>query len=74
MAVPGSERFDVPNIDKKRVQILGMSGDLASVMDLESYETIDIPFHESIRNDIAAEKNGEMWIVEEKKMLMRVVN
>ena len=74
VAVPGSERFDVPNIDKKRVQILNMSGDLVTVMDLESYETIDIQFHENIRNVIAPEKYGEMWIVEEKKMLMRVTN
>ena len=73
VAVPGSERFDVPNIEKKRVQILSMSGDLATVMDLESYETIDIPFHENIRNNIAPEKYGEMWVVEGKKMLMRVV-
>ncbi len=74
VAVPGSERFDVPNMDKKRVQILSMSGDVVTVMDLESYETIDIPFHENIRNEIVAEKYGEMWIIEEKKMLMRVTN
>ncbi len=74
VAVPGSERFDVPNMDKKRVQILSLRDDKVSVMDLESYETIDIPYHESIKEKIIPEKNGEMWIVEEKKMLMKVAN
>src|SRR3989338_10768419 len=36
IAVPGGDRFDIPNIEKKRVQILTVSDDRVSVMDLES--------------------------------------
>src|SRR3989338_5239631 len=44
VAVPGSERFDVPMIEKKKAQVLSVADSSASIMDLESYETIDIVF------------------------------
>src|SRR3989344_7391853 len=44
ITVPGSERFDVPNIEKRKAQVLSVSDSTASVMDLENYETIDLPF------------------------------
>jgi translation initiation factor 5A len=73
LAVPGHERFDVPNVDKRRVQILSFNEQTASVMDLESYETYDVPFHEEVKNDLAEEKQAELWDIEGKKMLMRVL-
>ena len=51
VAVPGHERFDVPLIEKKKAQILSVSGDKASVMDSESFETFDIAIDEEIKND-----------------------
>jgi len=72
VAVPGSTRFDVPMIDKRRAQILSVSGDKASVMDLESYETLDLPFIPEVKDQLAPEKNVEYWDVEGKKVIMRV--
>jgi translation initiation factor 5A len=73
IAVPGGERFEVPNVDKRRGQVLSVSGDRASVMDLESYETLDLPFMEEVKNDLAVEKQIEYWDVEGKKVIMRVM-
>ena len=73
VAVPGGDRFDVPNVEKNRVQILSVNGDMASVMDLESYENFDVPFIEELKDDIAAEKQAECWDIEGKKMIMRVM-
>lgn len=73
ITVPGHERFDVPMVEKKRVQILSGEGDNASVMDLESYETIDVPVHPDIRDQVVADKQAESWDIEGKKMLMRVL-
>ncbi len=73
IAVPGSERFEVPLVEKRRCQILGITGDKASVMDLESYETFDLPFLEEIKDQLAPEKNAEYWDVEGKKVIMRVM-
>jgi len=72
VGVPGSHRFDVPMVDKKRAQVLNVSETTASIMDLESYETLDMPFMEDIKNDIAPEKQVEYWDIEGKKVIMRV--
>jgi len=56
LACPGAERFEVPMIEKKRAQVLSVSGDKASVMDLESYETIELPYLQELKDQLAPEK------------------
>jgi len=73
LACPGSERFEVPMIDKKRAQVLSVSESTASVMDLESYETIEIPFIPELKEQLAPEKKVEYWDIEGKKVIMRVM-
>lgn len=73
LAVAGHERFEVPLIEKKRAQVLSVSDSNASIMDLDSYETIDVPFMEEIKDALAPEKQVEYWDVEGKKMIMRVM-
>jgi len=73
VAVPGHERFEVPMIEKKRAQVLTISDSTASVMDLESYETLDLPFMEEIKDELAPEKQVEYWDIEGKKVIMRVI-
>ncbi|MBI2631731.1 translation initiation factor IF-5A [Candidatus Pacearchaeota archaeon] len=71
-AIPGSTRFEVPMIQKKRAQVLTLSEKSASVMDLESFETLDVPFNEELKDQIAPEKQVEYWDIEGKKAIMRV--
>src|SRR3989344_3878836 len=52
LVVPGHERFDVPNVEKKRAQVLSVGEETASVMDLESYETLDYRFDESLKDKL----------------------
>jgi len=73
VAVPGDTRFEVPMIDKRKAQVLSVSDITASIMDLESYETIDVPFLEEIKTELAPEKQVEYWDIEGKKTIMRVL-
>jgi translation initiation factor 5A len=73
VAVPGDERFDVPLIEKRRAQVLTVGDSTASVMDLESYETLDLPFQEEVKAELAPEKQVEYWDIEGKKAIMRVL-
>ncbi len=75
VAVPGSERFEVPLIEKKKAQVLNVmpATSTASVMDLESYETFDIPYVDDVKDKIASEKQVEYWDIEGKKAIMRVL-
>ena len=74
VAVPGHERFEVPLVEKKRAQILSVSGNTASVMDSESFETFDIPISEDIQSEVVEGKDAEYWIIEGIKVIKRVIN
>lgn len=73
IAVNGGEKFEVPLVEKHKAQVLSVSENKASIMDLESYETLDIPFIEDIKEELAPEKQVEYWDVEGKKVIMRVL-
>jgi len=73
VAVPGHERFDVPLVEKRKAQVLNVAETTASVMDLESYETLDLPFMEELKDNIASEKQVEYWDIEGKKFIMRII-
>ncbi len=70
IAVPGHERFEVPMIDKRKGQVLSL-GDRASVMDLESFETIDMEVPEDIKEEVEAGSTVEYWDVDGKKVIKR---
>lgn len=72
LACPGAERFEVPMIEKKKAQVLSVSDTTASVMDLESYETIDIAYLPELKEQLVPEKQVEYWDIEGKKVIMRV--
>jgi translation initiation factor 5A len=72
LACPGAERFEVPMIEKKRAQVLNVGESTASIMDLESYETIEIPYLPELKEQLAPEKQVEYWDIEGKKIIMRV--
>jgi len=73
VAVPGSERFEVPLIEKKKAQILSVNNEtnIANVMDLESFETIDLPMVEELRGQINPEDQVEYMVIEEKQKIIK---
>lgn len=73
IAVPGSEKFDVPLVEKHRAQVLSVSENTASVMDLETYETMDLAFMPEIKSDLSPEKQVEYWDIEGKKVIMKIL-
>lgn len=73
IAVSGGERFEVPLVEKKKAQVLSVSENKASVMDLENYETLDMPFLDELKDSIAPEKEVEYWDIEGKRVIMKVL-
>ncbi len=68
--VPGHERFEVPLINKRKAQILSI-GDKINVMDLESFETLEIEANQEIKSQFKENDNIEYWDVEGEKVLRR---
>ena len=71
--IPGGENLEVPLLEKKRAQILNVSGDKASVMDLENFETIELPYDEELKGKLASEQQVEYWDVEGYKVIMTLL-
>lgn len=72
VAVPGHERFEVPLVDKRKGQVLSM-GDKVSIMDLESFETLDVECDEEIRGELGENDNVEYWDIEGLRIIKRKV-
>lgn len=70
---PGHERLEVPLIEKRKAQVLSVSEDKASVMDLESFETLDMQIEESVKDKIKEEKQVEYWRINEQNIIKRIM-
>lgn len=71
IAVPGHERFEVPMIEKRKGQILSV-GEKASLMDLESFETVEIDIHDEMKKELKENDTVEYWVIEGRKLIKRV--
>jgi len=68
--VPGHERLEVPIVNKRKGQVLSL-GENISVMDLESFETLEVPCLEDIKSQLQENSNVEYWDVEGAKIVKR---
>lgn len=69
---PGHERLEVPNIDKRRGQIISISGNDANMMDVETFETITLPIPEDVP-DVKEGIQVEYWDIEGIKVIKRAI-
>jgi len=68
--MPGHDKLEVPMVEKKKGQVLSI-GDKISIMDLESFETIDVPCSSEIKSQLTENCNVEYWDIEGKKIVKR---
>jgi len=73
IVVPGHERFQVPMINKLKGQVLSIEGEKASIMDLESFETMDITISQDAKEEIKEGDNIEYWDIGGKKIIKRKI-
>jgi translation initiation factor 5A len=69
---PSSSDCDVPIIDKKKAQVVSVSGDNVQLMDSDTYEVYDLPITEEFRGKIAAGQQVEVIEAMGKRGLLRV--
>ena len=70
--VPGHDKLEVPLVDKRKAQVLSKADRKASVMDLESFETIKIDCpDEEVFNSLEENGNCEYWDIESEKIIKR---
>ncbi len=73
IVMPGHERIEVPMIDKRKGQVLSIAGNRASVMDLESFETLDMDIPEELKPEVDTNSSVEYWDIEGLKIIKRKI-
>ena len=71
MVAPVTEKCKVPMIDKRKVQILNISGSQAQVMDMETYQNFELPVSD---NEKAALSPGSEVLIMESMGKMKFWN
>ncbi len=71
--VGGHDKLDSPMINKNKAQVLSIMDDKASVMDLESYETMEMAMPEELKSTVKDGDQVEYWDVEGNKIIKRKV-
>jgi len=71
--VPGTDRFEIPMVEKRKGQILSIGGDRVSIMDLENFETLELKCPEELKSELEVNSNVEYWDIEGVKIIKRKV-
>ena len=69
---PSDGDVEVPIVERKRAQVVSVSGDSAQLMDLESYETFEVTVPEDMRSEVESGKEIQYMQVMGRKLLLRV--
>ena len=70
--MPGGDKVEVPIIEKKTAQVLSVKGDMANVMDMESYETFDLKIPEELKDKVKDGIQVIYWIMLDQKIIMQI--
>ncbi len=65
----GHDRLQSPIINKRVCQILNISGDMANCMDMETYETMDIPIPPEFKGKYTEGGEAAYWVMGSLKVL-----
>ncbi len=66
---PASTEIDVPLVDKRVGQVLSISGNIAQLMDMETYETFDATIPEEMKGSVKEGGEVTYWIIMGRKMI-----
>jgi len=69
---PASENVPVPMIEKKSAQVLSISGDVANLMDEETYETFDLEIPEELKESVEPNAKVIYWDILGDKVMKQL--
>ncbi|MEM2020677.1 MAG: translation initiation factor IF-5A [Zestosphaera sp.] len=75
LVAPVDQKVEVPMIDKRTAQVIAMVGSSVQIMDLETYETLEIelPPEGELRSKLAIGAEVEYWNILGRRKIMRVL-
>lgn len=72
VVMPGHDNIEVPIIEKRTAQVLSVHGDIANVMDSETYETFDLKIPEEFKSQVVEGSSVLYWTILNEKVIKQV--
>ena len=69
---PGHDNIDVPIVDKKSAQVLSVTGNMANLMDSETYETFDLEIPEELQGQVTPGVSIVYWEILDSRVMKQV--
>ncbi len=63
---------EVPVVEKKSAQVMSVNGDVASVMDLESYETFELKIPEELKGQVKEGSSVLYWEILNDRVMKQI--
>jgi len=70
--MPGHDKVEAPIVEKKNAQVLSISGNKANVMDMETYETLDMEVPEELKNEVKEGVEVLYWEIMGQKVIKQI--
>ncbi len=70
--MPGHDMVDTPIIGKKTAQVLAINGDVANVMDVETYETFDLKIPDELKDQVVEGAQVLYWQVLTERVMKQL--
>lgn len=72
IVMPGHDTIDSPIVEKRSAQVLSVHGNVANIMDAETYETFDLPIPDELKAECVEGCNILYWVVLDSKVMKQV--
>ncbi len=72
IVLPAHDNVEVPIIEKKSAQVLSVSGNMANIMDEETYETFDLKIPEDLKASVVPNCKVLYWIIMGEKVMKQL--
>ena len=72
LVLPGHDMVEVPIIEKKNAQVLSIHGDMANLMDAETYETFDLKIPEELKGEVVEGCTIVYWEILDERVMKQL--
>jgi len=70
--MPGHDTLEAPIIEKKTAQVLSIQGDVASVMESETFETFELQIPEELKGQVVEGCKVLYWVILDLRVMKQV--
>ena len=72
IVLPAHDNVEVPVVEKKAAQVLSINGNVANVMDVETYETFDLDVPADLKEQVVEGCQILYWIILDKRVMKQL--